>query len=188
MTTIQLKMHTLKINRIGILLLIVLFTCSFSNPRKKKRTKKTIVEKIEQNLLHGWTITNIDDDQSRFSNQMKALGITYGLTIINEDLPIVLKTNKGTITEYSTIKILVNPLDQQTEMRTFVQNKAKSGAFKHCFIETRDQFLTLIWTECRIEYTDEKGKEQLADFGKGSKHQKYRQRLIKQLYWYFEMY
>lgn len=185
-------MQTLKTNKLSVLFLLLLFTCSFTNPDGKKigekKPAKTIVEKIEKNLLSGWTITNIDDDQSRFSDQMKTLGITYGLTLINEDLPIVLNTTKGKFTEYSRMKILVNSLDKQQAMTQFVQQKAKSGAFQYCFIETRQYFLTIIWTECRIEYLDNNNKRQLVDFGKDSKHQKYRKRLLKQLSWYFDTY
>ncbi|MFK7947894.1 MAG: hypothetical protein AB8G11_09905 [Saprospiraceae bacterium] len=175
------------------LLFIGVFLCfSFTNPEvkkpKKRKSSKTIINKIEQNLLSGWTISHIDDNQEKFSEQMKTLGFTYGLTLINEHLPIILKTKEGDKKKYPELKIIVSTLDKKKTMKSFVSQKSKSSAFRHCFIESRKYLLTVVWTECNIEYINKDGQNELIDFGGSTKYEKSRRKFIKQLNWYFEMY
>lgn len=178
--------------KIGLLLIGVFFTFGFTNPNNNKPTKrkssKTIVQKIEKNLLSGWTIINVDENQKRFSNQMKTLGFAYGLTLVNRQLPIILDTQNGNREEFPELKIIVSTLEKQDKMKAYVRQKAKSGAFQHCFIPSRKYLLTVIWSESKIEYVNKKGQKQLADFGGNSKYQKSRSKFIKQLNWYFDTY
>lgn len=174
-------------------LFIGIFICfSFTNPEgnkpKKQKSSKTIVDKIEQNLFSGWTITHVDDNQARFSEKMKTLGFSYGLTLVNKHLPIVLKTENGDKKEFPKLKIVVSTLDKKHKMKSFVREKAKSGAFQHCFIESRKYLLTVVWTECNIEYVNKTGQKEVVDFGGNEKYQKSRRKFIKQLNWYFDMY
>ncbi|NJN78785.1 MAG: hypothetical protein HC803_11070 [Saprospiraceae bacterium] len=122
----------------SILFSLVLITCSFTTP--KKTAPESIIEKIEQNLLNGWIIYQIDNDNARFSEQTKALGFVSGLTLINENIPVILPTKDGEINNFPEVKVIVSTLEKQNEMKHYVQNKAKSGTFKHCFIESRHYF------------------------------------------------
>lgn len=178
--------------KITLLIIGGFFAFGFTTPDghtpKKRKSSQTIVDKIEQNLLSGWTITHIDDNQERFSEKMKTLGFTCGLTLVNEHLPIVLKTKNGDKEEYPELKIIISTLDRKSEMKSFVRQKSKSGTFQHCFIESRKYLLTVVWTESNIEYMNKNGQKEVVDFGKNTKYQKSRRKFIKQLNWYFDMY
>ncbi len=176
----------IQINKLIMLVAIVLFLSSFT--LTKEKAPKTIIDKIEQNLLSGWIIKDVDDDKTKFSNEMNMLGFTYGLTLINQNLPTILETNKGKIKEFAELKIIVSTLEKENEMIDYVNKRATLGNFNHCFIKTNQHLLTLVWSESRIEYVDTNGVVQVVAIGKGSKYQKYRHRLIKHLNWYFDMY
>lgn len=169
----------------SILFALVLATCSFTTP--KENAPESIIEKIEQNLLKGWVIHQIDNDKTRFSEQTKALGFVSGLTLINEDVPLILSTQTGQIQRFPEVKVIISTLEKQGAMKDYVQKKAKNGTFKHCFIESRHYFLTVVWSDAE-KYQDEQGQIQYQDITKNAKFCKYRHKLIKQLSWYFEMY
>lgn len=182
------------ITKISILFSFIFCTLSFSyipnnyEEATKRKSSKTIIDKIEQNLLSGWTITQIDDNTNRFSAEMKSLGFTYGLILANKQFPLVLNTKNGKVKKYPQLNIIVSSLEKQEEMKSFVRQKATSNTFQHCFIVSRQYLLTVIWTEQTLQYIDNNGQKQYADFGQSSKQLKARKRLIKQLNWYFDMY
>ena len=170
----------------SILCALILMTCSFTTP--KENAPESIIEKIEQNLLKGWVIQQIDNDKTRFSERTNALGFVSGLTLINENVPIILSTKDGQIQKFPEVKVIVSTLEKQAAMKDYVQKKAKNSTFKHCFIESRHYFLTVVWSDSDIQYQDSQGKIQYQAIDKGTKFYKYRHKLIKQLSWYFEMY
>lgn len=178
--------------KISLLLIGVFLAFGFTNHEgnksEKRKSSKTIVDKIEQNLLGGWTIKNIDDNQERFSEKMKTLGFAYGLTLINEHIPIILKTKNSKKKKYPELKIIVSTLNKKQTMKAFVRQKSKSSAFHHCFIESRKYLLTVVWSASTIEVTNKNGQKEIVDSNENVKYQKSRRKFIKQLDWYFEMY
>lgn len=169
----------------SILCALILMTCSFTTP--KENAPESIIEKIEQNLLNGWVIQQIDNDKTRFSERTNALGFVSGLTLINENVPVILSTKDGQIQKFPEVKVIVSTLEKQAAMKDYVQNKAKNSTFKHCFIESRHYFLTVVWSDSE-KFQDDKGEIQYQTIDKSTKFYKYRHKLIKQLSWYFEMY
>lgn len=184
-------MLSLKITKITFLLIGVCVSFGFITPNSKQLNKdkktKTIIDKIEQNLLNGWSITHIDDNDDKFSDEMKILGFSYGLTLINQLHPIIVQTPNGHSKEFPELKIMVSSLEKREKMKNFVQEKAKYNSFHHCFIESRKYLLTLTWTEPQVKSNENK-QEELYNAKNQAKYQKSRRKFIKQLNWYFEMY
>ena len=153
-----------------LIFLLAMATIGFSfttiGNEKGKKTKKVkkekIIYKLKKNLYHGWRVLSVQDS-TKFSQTMLDLGIDYGINLSHPT-----EANS----QNTEVNVLVSKKNQQYEMVDFIRQKAVGKGVKYHFILSRQYLLTFIWSE-RTDTQENK---------------RFREKLFKQMDWYFEMY